>query len=274
MPFSILGHEVYASASIGLSVFPTDASDAGALLKNADTAMYWSKRAAPGGYRIFSDDDVGAAAQLTLATRLRRAVEERSWMLYYQPLVELATGRMFGVEALLRWPDPMGGLIQPGEFITLAEEMGLIEAIGAWVTEELCRQDAEWRARGLELELSFNLSARQLRQGKLAETLMAPFDAHGVDPRRVVIEITESAAMADPERTQWLFHDLRERGFRVAIDDFGTGYSSLSRLRHLPVDILKIDRSFIRDIPGDHPASSMVAGIIRLAEGVGDDPVR
>jgi diguanylate cyclase (GGDEF)-like protein len=270
--FTIAGHEVYASASIGLSVFPTDASDAATLLKNADTAMYWSKHAAPGGYRIFTDDDAGSAAQLTFATRLRRAVEEQNWMLYYQPLVELVTGRMIGVEALLRWPDPLGGLIAPGEFIPLAEEMGLIEAIGSWVTEELCRQDEEWRSRGLELGLSFNLSARQLRQGKLAETLIEPFAAHDVDPRRVVIEITESAAMADPERTQWLFHDLRERGFRIAIDDFGTGYSSLSRLRHLPVDILKIDRSFIRDLPGDHPARSMVAGIIRLAEGVGMIP--
>ncbi len=272
VPFTISGQELYSSASVGISVYPIDARDAVGLLRNADTAMYWSKRAEPGGYRTFSHEEVGADAQLTFATRLRRAVDQQNWMLHYQPLVELATGRMIGVEALLRWPDPAGGLIAPGEFIPLAEEMGLIEAIGAWVTEELCRQDEVWRAHGLELGLSFNLSARQLRQGKLASTLVRPFGEHGVDPRRVVIEITESAAMADPERTQWLFHDFRERGFRVAIDDFGTGYSSLSRLRHLPVDILKIDRSFVHDIPGDHPASSMVAGIIRLAEGVGMTP--
>jgi diguanylate cyclase (GGDEF)-like protein len=272
LPFLISGHDAYASASIGLSLFPADASDAGTLLKNADTAMYWSKRAAPGGYRVYTDDEAGAARQLTFATRLRQAVERHDWMLYYQPLVELETGRMRGVEALLRWPDPAGGLIQPGEFIPLAEEMGLIEAIGAWVTEELARQDAEWRVRGLELGLSFNLSARQLRQGGLVEALTEPFTSHGVDPHRVVIEVTESAAMADPERTQWLFHDLRERGFRVAIDDFGTGYSSLSRLRHLPVDVLKIDRSFVRDLPGDRPACSMIAGIVRLAEGLGMTP--
>jgi diguanylate cyclase (GGDEF)-like protein len=272
VPFTISGQELYSSASVGISVYPIDATDGMALLRNADTAMYWSKRAAPGGYRTFSHDEAGVDSQLSFATRLRRAVDQENWMLHYQPLVELGTGKMIGVEALLRWPDPSGGLIAPGEFIPLAEEMGLIEAIGAWVTEELCRQDEEWRSRGLELELSFNLSARQLRQGKLASTLVEPFGAHGVDPRRVVIEITESAAMADPERTQWLFHDFRERGFRVAIDDFGTGYSSLSRLRHLPVDILKIDRSFVHDIPGDHPASSMVAGIVRLAEGVGMTP--
>ena len=271
-PFELSGHEVFASASIGISAYPLDAADASSLLKNADTAMYWSKRSGPGGYRVYSGEDAGAPAQLSLATRLRRAVDEQGWMLHYQPLVELESGRMTGVEALLRWPDPAGGLIAPGEFIPLAEEMGLIEAIGDWVVEELCRQDAEWRGRGLELDLSFNLSARQLRQGKLAEKLGLPFEVHGVDPRRVVIEITESAAMADPERTQWLLQELRERGFRVAIDDFGTGYSSLSRLRHLPVDILKIDRSFITDADADRRAASMVAGIVRLAEGVGMKP--
>jgi diguanylate cyclase (GGDEF)-like protein len=271
-PFEVAGQELYASASIGLSVYPTDAADGVALLKNADTAMYWSKRSGPGGYRIFSPAEVGVPSHLSMGTRLRRAVEEQQWLLHYQPLVELSSGRMTGVEALLRWPDPSGGLIPPGEFIPLAEEMGLIEAIGAWVIEELCRQDEAWRADGLELGLSFNLSARQLRLRRLAESIVAPFEEHGVDPDRVVIEITESAAMADPERTQRILHDFRERGFRVAIDDFGTGYSSLSRLRHLPLDILKIDRSFILDVPADEHARSMVSGIIRLADGVGMTP--
>jgi diguanylate cyclase (GGDEF)-like protein len=271
-PFDLSGHQVYTSASIGLSLYPADAADAVSLLKNADTAMYWSKRSGPGGYRIFTQEDVGVPTALTLATRLRRAVEEQAWSLEYQPLVELDTGRVTGVEALLRWPDAAGGPISPAEFIPLAEEMGLIEAIGAWVIDELCRQDVVWRERGLELGLSFNLSARQLRRGKLAEKVMEPFGKHGVDPRRVVIEITESAAMADPERTQLLLHDFREHGFRIAIDDFGTGYSSLSRLRNLPADILKIDRSFIADVEVDPRAGSIVAGIVRLAEGVGMAP--
>ena len=272
-PFNISGHELYASASIGLSVFPTDAGDTDALLKNADAAMYWSKQAGPGGYRVFAQEDVGAPTQLTLATRLRRAVDERSWTLHYQPVVELASGRVFGAEALVRWIDPVQGLISPGDFIPLAEKMGLIEAIGEWVIEEMCRQDVAWRAQGVELELSFNVSARQLQQQKVAEKILVPFGTHGVDPRRVVIEITESAAMADPERTQLMLHEFRERGFRVAIDDFGTGYSSLSRLRNLPADILKIDLSFVRDVPGDPQASSIVAGIIRLAEGLGMIPL-
>ncbi len=272
-PFNISGHELYASASIGLSVFPTDAADADALMKNSDAAMYWSKQAGPGGYRVFAQENVGAPTQLTLATRLRRAVDEQSWTLHYQPLVELANRRVFGVEALVRWMDPAQGLVSPAEFIPLAEKMGLIGTIGEWVIDELCRQDVAWRAQGLELELSFNVSARQLQQQKLAESILDPFEMHGVDPRRVVIEITESAAMADPERTQLMLHEFRERGFRVAIDDFGTGYSSLSRLRNLPADILKIDLSFVRDVPADPQASSIVTGIIRLAEGLGMKPL-
>jgi diguanylate cyclase (GGDEF)-like protein/PAS domain S-box-containing protein len=272
-PFIVSGQELYASASIGLSVFPTDAADAGALLKNADAAMYWSKKAGPGGYRVFAQEDVGVPTQLTLATRLRRAVDEQSWILHYQPLVELASRRVFGVEALVRWMDPEQGMISPGEFIPLAEKMGLIASIGEWVIEEMCRQDVVWRAQGLELELSFNVSARQLQQQKLAEKILDPFEIHGVDPRRVVVEITESAAMADPERTQVMLHEFRERGFRVAIDDFGTGYSSLSRLRSLPADILKIDLSFVRDVPTDPQACSIVTGIIRLAEGLGMIPL-
>jgi diguanylate cyclase (GGDEF)-like protein/PAS domain S-box-containing protein len=273
MPFDVLGHELFISASIGISVYPTDAADAAGLLKNADTAMYWSKQSGPGGFRVFRQEDGGEPNQLTLATRLRKGVERQDWMLHYQPLVELESGAVWGVEALLRWRDPAGGLVSPGEFIPLAEEMGLIEAIGEWVVEELARQESAWRAEGLDLDVSFNLSARQLRQRKLAERILQPFDARGTDPHRVIVEITESAAMADPERTQWLLHEIRERGLRVAIDDFGTGYSSLSRLRHLPVDILKVDLSFIRDVPADRHASSMVAGIIRLAEGVGMTPL-
>ncbi len=272
-PFNISGSELYASASIGLSVFPADATDADSLLKNADAAMYWSKKAGPGGYRVFAQEDVGAPTRLTLATRLRRAVDDQSWILHYQPLVQLASSRVFGVEALVRWDDPVHGLISPAEFIPLAEKMGLIGAIGGWVIEDMCRQDVAWRAQGIDLELSFNVSARQLQQQKLAERILDPFEMHGVDPRRVVIEITESAAMADPERTQLMLHEFRERGFRVAIDDFGTGYSSLSRLRNLPADILKIDLSFVRDVPTDPQACSIVTGIIRLAEGLGMIPL-
>jgi EAL domain-containing protein (putative c-di-GMP-specific phosphodiesterase class I) len=212
-------------------------------------------------------------SRLALTTRLRKAVENQNWELHYQPLVNLSDGRMFGVEALIRWPDPTGGLVLPGEFIPLAEEMGLIEAIGDWAVEELGRQDHAWRGDGIGLELSFNLSPRQLWQPDLAEKIMSRLDASGVEPGNVVVEITESTAMIDPERTQRILTDLHDRGLRLAIDDFGTGYSSLSRLKHLPVDILKIDRAFVRGVDADAQAGNMVCAIIGLADSLGMTPL-
>jgi diguanylate cyclase (GGDEF)-like protein/PAS domain S-box-containing protein len=272
-PFELEGTEVYISASVGVSLFPKDAPDAATLLKNADQAMYHSKRLGPGGYSIHAADSTDAMSRLSLTTRLRKAVENENWELHYQPLVDLRSGAMFGVEALIRWPDASGGLVPPGEFIPLAEEMGLIEAIGDWVVEELGRQDRAWRADGMAIELSFNLSPRQLWQPDLAQKIMARLDASGVDPGHVVVEITESTAMIDPDRTQRILTDLSERGLRLAIDDFGTGYSSLSRLKHLPVDILKIDRTFVRGVDEDDQAGSMVCAIIGLADSLGMTPL-
>jgi EAL domain-containing protein (putative c-di-GMP-specific phosphodiesterase class I) len=176
---------------------------------------------------------------------------------------------MTGVEALIRWPDPTGGLVLPGEFIPLAEEMGLIEAIGEWVVEEVCRQDVEWRAQGLELDLAFNLSPRQLWQEDLADRIVEPVLAAGMDPARVTVEVTESMAMTNPDRTVGILQELHDRGLRLAIDDFGTGYSSLSRLRYLPVDILKIDRSFVRGLHADAQNGSLVSAMIALASNLG-----
>jgi diguanylate cyclase (GGDEF)-like protein/PAS domain S-box-containing protein len=272
-PFVLNGVECYASASLGISLFPQDTTDLRGVLKNADTAMYQSKTMGPGGYVLYSEDTGDPMSRLSFSTRLRNAVESRNWVLHYQPVVDLARGDMVGVEALLRWQDPNGGLIPPGEFIPLAEEMGLIEVIGDWVIEELCRQDAEWRNDGLSLEMSFNLSPRQLWQPEVVEKVMRPVEAFAADPSNMVLEITESTAMTDPERTQRLLWEFHAKGFRVALDDFGTGYSSLSRLKHLPVDILKIDRSFVRDVAVDSEAGSMVRAIIQLADGLGMTPL-
>jgi EAL domain-containing protein (putative c-di-GMP-specific phosphodiesterase class I) len=258
---------------VGVAVYPDHASDAAELLKHADVAMYQSKRVAPGGYAVYADESEDALGKLSMSTRLRKAVENQHWQLHYQPVVDLADASVVGVEALLRWNDPNGGLVPPGEFIPLAEEMGLIELIGDWVVEEVARQDAEWRAQGLELELSFNLSPRQLWQPDIASRILSRLDDGAVDPARVVVEVTESTAMTDPDRTLRILRDLHGRGLRIAIDDFGTGYSSLSRLKHMPVDILKIDRSFVRDVHADAQAGSMVQAIIQLANGLGMTPL-
>ncbi|HVH53527.1 MAG TPA: EAL domain-containing protein, partial [Actinomycetota bacterium] len=272
-PFNVAGTELYVSASIGISMFPHDADDAMALLKNADAAMYQSRKTVPGSYLLHWRQSEEALGKLALTTRLRKAVENQNWQLHYQPMVELAEGKMVGVEALLRWADPNGGLIPPGDFIPLAEEMGLIEAIGDWVVEELSRQGAAWRAEGLEFEVSFNLSPRQLWQPDLTEKILERLGAAKLDPGSIIVEVTESTAMADPERTLRILRDLNGRGLRLALDDFGTGYSSFARLRYMPVDLLKIDRLFIRDVAQDAQAGDMVRAIIQLAHGLGMTPL-
>ena len=272
-PFEVDGTELYVTASIGISVFPLDAADAISLMRNADSAIYLAKAAGPGGYVLNHLENEGALSKLSLSTRLRKAVEQQDWALHYQPLIDLFSGDMFGVEALIRWPDPSGGLVPPGDFIPLAEEMGLIEAIGAWVVEEICRQDEIWRAAGLELEIGFNLSPRQLWQPDPVGRIADQIENAGIDPQRITVEITESTAMHDPDRTLGVLHGFKDHGLKLAIDDFGTGYSSLSRLRYMPVDVLKIDRTFVRDVNSDVQSASMVSAIIALASNLKMDPL-
>ncbi|HSD48593.1 MAG TPA: EAL domain-containing protein, partial [Actinomycetota bacterium] len=223
----------------------------------------------PGGFAASEEGAVDAATKLAFVTKLRRAVEREDWMLHYQPVVQLATGGIVGVEALLRWRGPDGEIIPPNEFIPLAEELGLIEAIGDWVVEEIVRQDEQWRAEGVALEMGFNLSPRQFWQPDLAQRILTRLDARGVDPTKVMVEITESSAMRDPDRAHDVLWDLHERGLRVAIDDFGTGYSSLSRLRSFPIDVLKIDRSFVSHLDEDPEAAHIVGAFIQLGRGLG-----
>jgi diguanylate cyclase (GGDEF)-like protein/PAS domain S-box-containing protein len=272
-PFTIGNTELYITASLGISQFPEDAADSPTLLKNAETAMFRSKRSGPGGYVLHAKDDADSIVRLSMSTRLRRAVEQEQWMLHYQPLIDLTSAEMIGVEALIRWPEPNGGLVPPGDFIPLAEEMGLIEAIGAWVIEEVCRQDRLWREQGLELDISFNLSPRQLWQDGIADRIVMPILGSGMDPTRVTVEITESTAMTNPDRTLGILHELHARGLKLAIDDFGTGYSSLARLRYMPVDILKIDRSFVRELDRDDQNASMVSAMVALASNLGMTPL-
>src|SRR5918999_3825342 len=268
-PFDLSGTSFYATGSIGISLFPRDGTDSTTLMMNADAAMYQAKRTGPSSYVVFTSGEEDRVGKLSFTTRLRRAVEDQDWVLHYQPVVDLATGTMSGVEALVRWHQPNGGLVPPGEFIPLAEELGLIEAIGDWVMSDLVRQQAEWRSQGIELTVGFNLSPRELWSTHLPERVLGKLRNGGVDPTTVVVEITESTAMADPDRTQRILSEMHAWGLKLALDDFGTGYSSLSRLKHLPVDILKIDRSFVSRVDGDVDNANMVRAMIDLAHNLG-----
>ena len=243
-PFNLDGMEFYASGSIGIRLFPQDALDAATLLQNADTAMYQSKKQEPGGYVIFASQRrrPDGEAVVDHAPAPRRGAAALGAALPAGRST-CSTARMVGVEALVRWQDPNGGIVPPGEFIPLAEELGLIEAIGDWVIDEMAGPAARPGPRTASTSrCRFNLSPRQLWSAHLAEKVLGKLAAADVDPGKVVVEITESTAMADPDRTQKILNELHAWGLTLAIDDFGTGYSSLARLKHMPVDILKIDQ--------------------------------
>ena len=268
-PFVVAGTELYISASMGISLFPQDGDESGGLLRNAEAAMYQSKKSGPAGYVVSARGSFDSSAKLQFVTRLRKAVENRRWTLHYQPVIDLSDGSMTGVEALIRWIEPDGTMIPPGDFIPLAEELGLIEAIGDWVVDEVVYQARAWRDLGIDLEIGFNLSPRQFWQPDLAGRILSQITEGGVDPAKIVVEVTESSAMIDPDRAQEILWELHGGGLRIAIDDFGTGYSSLSRLRDVPIDLLKIDRSFVSGVDADPQAASIVSAFIELALGLG-----
>jgi PAS domain S-box-containing protein len=271
-PFRLRNSDLLVTSSIGISVFPVDAQDEQSLFEHADAAMYRSKKLGPGGYMRFSGGPSNRRTT-SFAARLHRAVQERSWVLHYQPIIDLEQGDVVGAEALLRWRDRDDTLVPPGQFIHLAEEMGLIEDIGEWVLDEVTRQAQAWQAEGFGLDVGFNLSAHQLWDSAFARRVLSTLESAGIDPSSIVIEITESVAMAEPDRRLEILWDLHAQGVRLAIDDFGTGYSSLTRLKHLPADILKIDRSFVRDLPVRPGETSLAAATIQLANNLGLTPL-
>jgi diguanylate cyclase (GGDEF)-like protein/PAS domain S-box-containing protein len=273
IPFQLYDAELVASASIGGSIYPVDAADARTLLRNADAAMYRSKESGKGQLVLYAERSLDDRQRLPLVPRLRWATQQDPWVLHYQPIVDLASGSTIAAEALIRWPQPDGTLRHPKEFIPLAEEMGLVQRIGQWVIREVCRQARTWQEEGLDIAVSFNLSPRQLWNPALPEEIATCLRLEGVDPHRVIAEITESTAMADPVRTEAALEALSDLGLVLAIDDFGTGYSSLGRLRRLRVDLLKIDLTFLRDIPRDAEATRMMTAIIQLARTLGLTPV-
>lgn len=267
-PFVLSGTEVYVSSSIGIAVFPTDADDPGILQRSAEAAMYEAKKMGSSAYVMASGGGVDSSAKLQFVTRLRKAVDGKRWTLHYQPVLALDSGKMVGVEALIRWIEPDGTMVPPLDFIPLAEELGLIEQIGDWVVDEIAYQVQAWRELDIDLDVGFNLSPRQFWQPDLAERIVRAFRVARVDPTRMTVEVTESSAMLDPDRAQGILMGLHDAGFKIAIDDFGTGYSSLSRLREMPVDVLKIDRAFVSNLHEDKEAASIVTAFLELAHGL------
>ena len=284
-PFLLGGHEVVISGSIGITAWPEDGDDVEVLLRNADAAMYHAKEQGRNNYQFYAQSmNQVALRRLILEGKLRRALEQGEFEVHYQPKVSLADGNITGLESLLRWRDPDLGLVMPGDFIPIAEETGLIGPLGDWVARAVCRQIADWTRRGLPaVPVSLNLSAHQFRSDKLVAQIWEALRASSVDPRRLELEITESTLMHDAQRVVAQLQELRALGIQISLDDFGTGYSSLSYQRRLPVDALKVDRSFVRDIATRSEDAALAAAIVSMgkalrlrvvAEGVESEPQR
>jgi diguanylate cyclase (GGDEF)-like protein len=270
LPFDLGGNEAYISASIGIAAFPEDGDDAETLLKNADIAMYRAKESARNCYRFFTAEmNQRTVAKVQLNTDLRRAIEREEFTLHYQPKVDLADGRLRGLEALLRWDHPQRGMVSPGEFIPALEDSGLILPVGEWVIAKACAQLRRWRDEGRAVvPVAVNLSPKQFRRGDLDRVIRDVLARHDLDAGLLELEITESCLMEDPEDAVRVMHNLRAAGLRISIDDFGTGYSSLSYLTRLPLSALKIDRSFVRDAGASAEAASIVRAVIDMAQNL------
>jgi EAL domain-containing protein (putative c-di-GMP-specific phosphodiesterase class I) len=255
-------------ASIGVSFYPEDGGDAETLIKNADTAMYQAKEAGHNSFKFFTPAmNVRAVDRQSTEEDLRQALAQREFVLYYQPKVDLRTAKITGVEALLRWKHPTRGLISPMQFIPVAEDSGLILPIGAWVLREACRQAQIWVEEGLpETTMGVNVSSVQFRNEDFLEDLFAALRESGLKPSSLQIELTESALMENPHVAAATLQTLREAGVQVAVDDFGTGYSSLSYLQKFPLDVLKIDKSFIRRVTADTDQMTIVSAIIGMGK--------
>jgi diguanylate cyclase (GGDEF)-like protein len=270
-PIDALGYTLHTSGSLGIAVFPNDGDGVETIMKNADTAMYHAKAQGRNNYQFFAADmNASASARLTLEGKLREALEKSQFELHYQPQVALATGDIVGVEALIRWRHPQDGLIPPDQFIPVAEESGLIQGIGDWVIAEACRQLKVWSDTGLPpLRMAINLSAKQLRGGDVMLRIKKALTDNGLLPNQLELEITESSIMERPQEAVALLKELADMGVSLAIDDFGTGYSSLAYLKLFPIDRLKIDRSFVKDIESDYNDRAIALGTIALAHSLG-----
>jgi diguanylate cyclase (GGDEF)-like protein/PAS domain S-box-containing protein len=269
-PVVINGREVTSGVSIGIALYPEDGRDVDTIIKNADTAMFHAKSSGRGRYQYYSAEmNASAMAKLALENDLRHAVTRGEFLLHYQPKLDLATNRIVSVEALVRWQHPQRGLVAPGEFIGLAEETGVIVELGAMVIEQACLQFKRWQATGIELEsIAVNLSPVQFRRNDLVEHIAKILEATGVPPNRLELEITEGVVMHNEEKSIETMKHLKSLGISLSMDDFGVGYSSLSHLTRFPIDRLKIDRSFISDIPQNVEKAAVVRAIVAMAHSL------
>ena len=268
-PFTVAGHELFDTCSVGISLYPDDALDLNMLIRNADVAMYQAKARGRNGYRFYAPSMTGEGVErLRLETFLRRSIEKHEIFLNYQPQVEIDTGRLVGVEALVRWNHPELGLVPPARFIALAEDSGFINQLGKWVLDEACRQMMRWQQQGLRVpKMAVNLSVKQFERGSMAGMVADILAETGLEPQRLQLEVTESVIMNTGDALGFI-NDLHAIGVGLAIDDFGTGYSSLAYLKQLPVQTLKIDRSFIKDISTDPNDEAIAIAIIQLGKSM------
>jgi diguanylate cyclase (GGDEF)-like protein/PAS domain S-box-containing protein len=270
-PYPLQGRDFEVTASLGISLYPADGKDAQTLLKNADIAMYLVKQQGKNSFRFYAPQmNVHLVERLSLESSLKRALERGEMLLQYQPKVGVRDGQVSGVEALVRWQHPTQGMINPGEFVPVAEDAGLMLAMGEWVLHTACRQMRAWRDQGLpHLRMAINLSQRQLSQDSLIQVVREALHRTGMDASRLDLEIREDMVLRNPERAVRLLAQLKEVGVRLVIDDYGTGYSSLSYLKRLPIDAVKIDRSLIRELPRDADAAALSRGVVAMAHSLG-----
>ena len=269
--FELEGQEIYISASLGISIYPADGVDADGLLRNADTAMFQAKEHGPAIYRFYLPQmNERAVARLKIETQLRGALARHQFVLHYQPKASLVTGEITGFEALLRWQHPTHGLVPPLQFIPVLEDTGLIVSVGEWVVRTVCEQIKAWQSQDLALyPISINLSARQFQQQNLDSCVGKTLQLTGIDPRLLEFELTESILMKEAETTATALRNLKAFGVQISMDDFGTGYSSLAYLKRFPLDVIKIDRAFIRDVTTDTDDATITVAMIKLAHSLG-----
>jgi diguanylate cyclase (GGDEF)-like protein len=269
-PFDLDGQELFATASVGISLFPLDGEDRQTLLKNAGAALYKAKRSGGANYQFYTADiHDRASRKLSLETTLRRAIQNHEFLIHYQPRVSVDSLEITGVEALVRWHHPQLGLVSPAEFIPLAEDTGLILPIGQWVLKEACLQNKRWQDQGfVPIRMAVNISARQLHDQGFADTVIRILKESNLAPQHLELELTESSIMQNAELAADVLSRLKSMGINISIDDFGTGFSSLASLKRLPIDALKIDKSFVSEAPSEPDDAALVMAIVTLAHNL------